>query len=805
MLPVNKTVRNRGRLSQIRFGLVSTSSMLAFALLAEGPSAAQTISQAQDPNRLPQVDVSTQRPRPQTTARPAPKGGSPKRAARPPAPATTTPAQTNAPGGPGGTTTPLNTNTVATSASRLGLTVRETPATVEIVDQQTIQERGYRTVTETAQGVPGVTAGDFPAEPAAFSMRGFTSSHINTLYNGIKIGPQNFTSRTVDTYNLDRVEFLKGPSSLMSGEGATGGSVNLVNKQPHTGKIENDSFVSYDSFGTLRTGFGSGGSTAVQGLDYRFDISRSWIHGFVDDTHTNTFNLTTQLNYRASETFKAFVALDYKRDDGSPYWGTPLVSTALAGPNAVSGIVSGSHTSFNLGVPLGPVTIDGRTLTTNYDVRDNINKAEELWLRGGVEFLLADNLVLKSQGYGYKADRQWRNSEQYAFNPADGMVSRDRFYVAHDQLLYGNMTDLTWNTRFAGMDNRAVFAVGASRLEFTRPGQTMFPNNDEVSLVNPDRGVFGTLFTRDRIANINNVYLSVEDRLKLTPAFALIGGARIEEIDLYRTNLSIGGAPLAGFPFNKTWTPLTGRAGFTWDFVPGLTWYGQVASAADVSANFIFLLDPSQPLDLTRTLTYETGLKQLLWNNRAEWTLSVFDTERKNVFAAAGGQQVNLAGRLVSKGIEFNSAIRPTDAWKLWANFAFVDAKYADFVLADGTSYTGHTPTNVPRVVFNAGASYRLPTWLPVEVGASVRHVGDRFNADVNDVKMLAYTTADAYIFVDLDKTVVPSWGIEKTRLAFRVRNLTDTKYAAWGDPFYPDQILLGPPRSFEVSASFKF
>src|SRR5437764_6681751 len=114
------------------------------------------------------------------------------------------------------------------------------------------------------------------------------------------------------------------------------------------------------------------------------------------------------------------------------------------------------------------------------------------------------------------------------------------------------------------MDNRAVFAVGASRLEFTRPGQTMFPNNDEVSLVNPDRGVFGTLFTRDRIANIDNVYLSVEDRLKLTLTFALIGGARIEEIDLYRTNLSIGGAPLAGFPFNKTWTPLTGRAGFTW-------------------------------------------------------------------------------------------------------------------------------------------------------------------------------------------------------------------------------------------------
>jgi iron complex outermembrane receptor protein len=367
------------------------------------------------------------------------------------------------------------------------------------------------------------------------------------------------------------------------------------------------------------------------------------------------------------------------------------------------------------------------------------------------------------------------------------------------------MTDVTWTSRFAGMENRAVFAAGASRLEFTRPGQTMFPNNDEVSLVNPDRGFFGTLFTRDRIANIDNIYVSMEDRLKLTPDFALIGGVRLEQIDLFRDNLSITGQPLAGYPFSKTWTPLTGRAGFTWDFVPGFTWYGQVASAADVSANNIFLLDVTQPLELTRALTFETGLKQVAFNNRAEWTLSVFNTTRKNVYAAAGGQTVNIAGAVESKGVEIAGAIRPWDGWKFWANFAYVDAKYTNFVLADGTSFTGNTPPNVPRVVVNAGASYRLPTWLPVEVGATVRYVGDRFNSDVNDVKMLSYTVADAYVFVDLDKSIVPTWGIEKTRVTFRVRNLTDTKYAIWGDPFYPDQILLGAPRSYEISASFKF
>ena len=81
--------------------------------------------------------------------------------------------------------TPLNTNVAATSASRLGLTVRETPASVEVVDQQAMHEQGYRTTTETAQGAVGVLSGDAAGAPGGFSMRGFSFGEVNVLYNGI--------------------------------------------------------------------------------------------------------------------------------------------------------------------------------------------------------------------------------------------------------------------------------------------------------------------------------------------------------------------------------------------------------------------------------------------------------------------------------------------------------------------------------------------------------------------------------------------------------------------------------------------
>ncbi|MCK1739667.1 TonB-dependent receptor [Bradyrhizobium sp. 139] len=696
--------------------------------------------------------------------------------------------------------TPLNTNAVAESASRLGLTVRETPATVEVISAETMREQGYRTVSEVAQGAVGVTSGDNPAEPAAFSMRGFTNSQINTLYNGIKIGPQNMTSRIVDTANLEAVEFLKGPASLISGEGAAGGAINLVTKQPHIGPIRNEAGFFWDSLNSFSAHYGSGGSTNVQGLDYRFDISRSSLNGFADDTNTKTLDVSGQLNYRISDSLKIWGAIEYREDRSKAYWGAPLVPIAFSGSHA-TGIVSGSYVSNYNKTDLGAVTIDDRTFNTNYNVLDNRNVAKEVWLRGGFELKLAPDLTLKSQAYGYGAERTWFNNEIEAFNSGTNTVDRERFYVAHSQRLVGNITDLIWDANIAGFDNRLVTTLSSSYLDFVRPGAANFPG-DSVPLVDPPRGYYGPLTIQQQTARIDNEALSFEDRLKLTRSFALVGGLRVEHIGLDRNSTDPAGLVKAGFPFSKSWAPTTGRIGYTWEAVPGLTFFSQYATGADISANNIFLLAPTQPLDLTTARTYETGVKHLFWDNRAEWSFSAYNILRKNVYAAAGGMQLNIAGRQESKGAELAASVRPIEPLRLWGNIAYVDARYADYNFVGG-SFSGNTPPNVPRIVANAGASWRFFTPWPVEVGITGRHVGDRYNADANVVTLKAYTVADVYAFVDIPGTVFNA--VDQARLTFRVRNITDKRYAIWGDPFYPDQILLGAPRTYEISAAFKW
>jgi iron complex outermembrane receptor protein len=696
--------------------------------------------------------------------------------------------------------TPLND--VPQSATRLGLPVIQTPASVEVVTERTIQEQGYRTTTDTAQGAVGVLSGDSAGAPASFSMRGFSGSQINILYNGIWTGPGDITSRWMDTAGLAQVEFLKGPSSIMSGLNAIGGSINYVNKQPTSGPVRNEIDASVDSFGSFRTHLGSGGNTGVQGLDYRFDAVGSKLNSFIDGDFRDLAGLAAQLNYRVTADFAAFAAFEYKNDYGHAYWGTPLVPVSFAGSHAVSGVVSGTAVSTFDGSIIGPLTIDSRTLTTNYNVADNATGAHDLWLRGGFAWTPLANVTVKDQYYSYQAKRSWFDSETYAFNNATSTIDRDRFFVTHNQHIIGDNADLTWDSRILGMDNRfaAQLQVSSNWITFEQEGNPDAFPADTVSVINPSPGVYGPEFPNTRNSWLTDVAGSFEDRLKITPVFALIGGVRLEQLTLNRFGVNFDGTIPDGQPFSKTWKPVSYRAAYTYEPIPGLMFYSMYATAYDPAGAALFSITPDT-LQLTSTRLYETGAKQTLWDGGAEWTVAAYDIKQRNVLVPVNTTTVDVAGEVASKGVELAAAVRPIDGLKLWGNAAFTHARFVNFDV-----WSGNTPPNVAPLIVNAGASYRFKHWpWPVEFGGSVRHVGNRYLFPDDATTLLAYATADVYTFVDIPGRDLWRPEIENLRLGFRVRNLTNVVYAQWADSTYPDQVLLGAPRTYEVWASARW
>src|ERR1700722_17767106 len=686
MLPVIDSGRTRDRVFALRSLLISTSALASVAFLATGPGRAQTapppLAQvAQNQSTLPQVHIEAPRKKPQARAKKP--GGQLSTTAAPPSPDVGPPASQALAGIP---MTPLNG--VAATASRLGLPVIETPASVDIVTRQTMQEQGYRTTTDTAQGAVGVLAGDAGGAPANFSMRGFSFSQVNVLYNGIWTGPSDITARWMGTTNLAQVEFLKGPSSLMSGINAIGGAVNYVSLQPTSGPIQNELDLSLDSYGSPRTHYGSGGNTGMQGLDYRFDAVADRLNSFIDGDFRNLTELSGQVNYHVTKDLMVFGATDYQKDSGHAYWGTPLIPTSFAGVSPVSGVVSGTAVRPFSTNNIGPVTIDSRTLSTNYNVADNATGAQSLWLRSGFEWTPLNTVTVKDQGYYYEAKRNWIDSETYAFGDVDVMgtdcvantICRDRFAVSHQQHVIGNNLDLSWDAQFFGLQNRFAAQLQTSRnwITFKQMDDGGFPQ-DSVAVVGPDPGLYGAVDFDIRNSRLDTIAGSFEDRLKLTSAFALIGGVRLDDLTLARNGINSDGTIPDGQPFTKTWNPVSYRAAYTYEPIKDLMFYSMYGTAYDRAIAAVFSVSPANSLQLTSSQTYETGAKQIFWDGKAEWTVALYNIIQRNVLVPVNVTTTDVAGEVASKGVELAAAVNPIEGLKLWGNAAFTHARFVDF------------------------------------------------------------------------------------------------------------------------------
>ncbi|MDP2000655.1 MAG: TonB-dependent receptor plug domain-containing protein, partial [Rhodoferax sp.] len=149
-----------------------------------------------------------------------------------------------------GTRDRLQLNEQSSTGSRLDLTGRETPATVQTITQSEIQFKGLRTAREAFAGIPGVISGNVPGNPAAVMMRGFSGNAVSILQDGVRVATSTVVQRDTNTWHFDRIEVIKGPASVLYGEGALGGVINKVTRKPTFNGQEFDALFSYGSFNT---------------------------------------------------------------------------------------------------------------------------------------------------------------------------------------------------------------------------------------------------------------------------------------------------------------------------------------------------------------------------------------------------------------------------------------------------------------------------------------------------------------------------------------------------------------------------
>jgi iron complex outermembrane receptor protein len=674
-------------------------------------------------------------------------------------------------------------DTATPTGSRLGLSVRETPATIDHIGADEILTRGFRTVEEATVSLPGVTSGGSPGDPSLFSMRGFTGEQITLLHNGLYLGPANMINRPGNTFNIASIDVLKGPASVLYGQGAVGGAVNIVSKSPDFHADAVQFLGSFASFDTVSGGVG-GNKILSDSVAARVDVSYHRTSGYVDRAGSDSLNASGALLFKPQDNLSIEFSVDFLKDNLSTYYGTPLVPASYAA-DPIQGILKTAN---------GDV-IDARMRFTNYNVSDNKAHSWQVWPKLVVNWSPSDTVTLSNTAYYFHASRQWINAENYVFNRTTQQIDRDRFFVFHNQNLFGDQFTASFKHQLFGFDNKVVVGADYSHLNFVR--SRGFPDGDSVDPLNPDPGLFGPIVKRVSPTRWDQVALFGEDVLNLTPSLKLVTGLRAERLFLTRENFNVDGSFNTGTSFKRTYKLFNWRAGLVYDIVPSVTAYASFSTGKDPVGNNIFLVNAGENFGLSSSRQFEAGLKADLLNGRGSVTLAAYDIKRKNILTQVAIDTVSNVGSQMSRGVELSAEMKMTPNWTLIASGTYVDAKYGNFVDPNyGIAASGNRPPNVPAWVGNVWTTVRKIGGLPLEIGGGIKYVGKRFGNTANDLVLSPYATGIVYATYEVSPNL---------SLTGRVNNVWNKTFVQWADIYYPAQVMLGEPRRFEVSVLGRF
>lgn len=678
------------------------------------------------------------------------------------------------------------------TGSRLNISLRDLPASVSVISQDMIQQFGARTAMEAVETAVGMIGGTGVGSIPGYSTRGFSSNDITILRDGVRQNTNSQSARPLDSFMFDRIEVLKGPASLLHGEGAVGGAINYVTKMP-TKDFVGEALVSAGSWDNYRSAIGMGGPTALENLYYRADFSHNENGGYVHGSSESYDALGGSLLWEASNTARFTLSGSYFEDDVESYYGTPVVYDAVINSDGVQEVRPANTSTDTLVNP----RIASGTRRLNYNNLDNFARAENGYGRFISDLILSDNWSLRNELYLATQKLDWRNTEKTVWNPLTEMVDRSSFFLIYrDDTQVGNRLDLRWNGELLGRPNQFVVGTLYDHNNQNRNSGQSYdgsPDPASVSLRDVDRG-YGPDVKAQRTAKIitKNTAFYLENVLDLNSELKLIGGLRYDAIDVERKSYT------GEDKYHKSYYPVTGRFGVVYSVLPEVNLYASYSRAAQPVSQLVSLNASRDEFSLQKGEQIELGAKASLLEDSLDVTVALYDIEKRDILTSDVINGVRISSQIgaqVSQGLEVAASARLADDWRVNANVAWNwKAEFDEFNENLGTdiiSRSGNTPTNVPEWTAALYINKTLGDW---QINGGVRYVGERNANNNNGIELESYTTLDA--------SVAYRW--QRYTVTLRGRNLSDEVYASWASTGGLTQ-RLADPRSAELSVHYSF
>ncbi len=667
-------------------------------------------------------------------------------------------------------TAPYTLSKPAPTASRLGLSPLETPASVAVVSGDLIRDLGTPTLVVAKALAPGITSSaPMGSGGNVLNARGFTGQNsVKQLYNGMEIyNAGGVVSFPFDPWNVDHIGVLSGPASVLYGSGAIGGAVNVVPRRPDAAQRRNEVALAAGRFGTYHAAIDSTGPLSER-VSYRFDASQYTSQHWVERGESNSLAVSGSIRFDATKNLRFTASNDFGNQNPSKYLGTPVVNNA-----PVDGL---RYINYNVA-------------DAKLNFTDDWTNLETVWTRSPTVSVHNNTFVMYH-------DRIYHDVPTYAYVPATKQVRRTQFRDIKDtyETQYGDSGYLKQSGRLFGRKNDVLVGFDLNRNYYKR--------NDNVrggtSLVNAvtfNPGDYLDFYNQEskpfyRI-HVNQIAGYAEDHLSISDKVSLVVGARADHYHVNRYD------ELVLATTNSDHNAPGWNVGTVYDPIPGLAVYGQYAAASDPVNSLSSIAANQQGFNLSPGRQVEAGVKQSLLNSRVEWTFAAYRIVKEDLLTPSilNPSLTEQVGQQSSRGVEASVAVSVGKV-RVHVNGTALKARFDDFKATIGTSVVslaGNVPLNVPERSANV-----LAFWDPTsswQARAVLRYVGRRFADNTNTAASLI----PSYSVLDLGTR----WkATRKLALDLRLDNTLDEVYADSGSA---TAWLLGSPRSVSLSANIRF
>lgn len=664
-------------------------------------------------------------------------------------------------------------------ASDTGKLITEPLASSQLItsiNAQLIEDQGARDAQDIYRNISGVTVFSY----AGVTARGFRQEGI--FFDGLR-GDPYISFGVPQLFNIERVDFLKGPAGMLYGPGAPGGLFNYVTKKPDA-TAENRLRVVGGNRSRVGAALDLNGAIGTNGAAWRAAIFR-------EDRDTPRFNSGDDVSVYdlgvsiplGSTTELVLQATRYEQD--------------LAG-NRLRGV---------------PVDDDGNFLTdrrwNHNEPTDFLNLESDVLqasLEGSIGSSLTWDLKLRyndsSQAQQYHEPRGLFDVDGDSIPDLTAREWRDQLRE-EEQISLG--TNLVWSKSFDGFDNRLLagfeyfdgqldFLAGRARtsaafVERFLAGSSLPSDILPLSLQNPQYGLtdpasYDTVFSPVRVTQQERqgAYLLNEATFG---KLILIGGVRFDDYED-----TIGAA---SFSDNET----TFRAGAVYRIRDDVSLYAQWADSYEPQAISSQNPQAGGPFNPTAGEMVEAGVKTELLDGRLQASAAIYEIVRQNLLQADplgdpegdGVDNFVSLGEVTSQGVEFDLSADITEDWVLTASYAYNSTRITQDNGGGGfRNSVGDRFANAPRNQLGFWTRYQIETpWNSVTAFAlGGDYVDDRVSLSGQVVQ--SYTVFDASII----------WERGPFEVLARVENLFDETYAASG---FIDRTghFPGDPRTYFV------